>query len=349
MSISVRGSIDQISRFGISGWAQDAADPGRKTTASIRCGSKLLAEVACDGFRGDLLAAGIGAGEHAFSCQFEAPIDAASLEDVKVVVDGRELPRSPAIQAHGASLEELDHILEHRLYERSVSYTRQAAISFLPASQTDFGQHPEFHEVFRRWTQKDPGRGLDIARVWSFMLNIKQVLSRTPGALAEVGVYHGQSSALLSFYAQAFDRGLYICDTFSGFDPAQIDAAEVNEAKEAAFRDVDLASVKQVVGDYTGNRWIVGMFPDSVTDEMREDRYAFVSIDCDIYEPIKECLAFFWPRMMPGGMIFVHDYSSGHWPGATRAVDEFCSQMGVAGVALPDLAGSYVLTRQPGG
>jgi hypothetical protein len=50
--------------------------------------------------------------------------------------------------------------------------------------------------------------------------------------------------------------------------------------------------------------------------------------------------------MVPGGVIFVHDYSSGYWPGATRAVDEFCALNGVAGCLLPDLAGSYVLTRQ---
>jgi hypothetical protein len=79
---------------------------------------------------------------------------------------------------------------------------------------------------------------------------------------------------------------------------------------------------------------------------MRNDTYAFVSIDCDLYEPIAEGLKFFWPRMVLGGMIFVHDYSSGHWPGTTRAVDEFCARNGIAGSLLPDLAGSYVLTRQ---
>ena len=79
---------------------------------------------------------------------------------------------------------------------------------------------------------------------------------------------------------------------------------------------------------------------------MRDDKFAFVSIDCDIYEPILEGLNFFWPRTVPGGMIFIHDYSSGYWPGATRAVDEFCRANRARGMLLPDFAGSYVLVKQ---
>lgn len=91
---------------------------------------------------------------------------------------------------------------------------------------------------------------------------------------------------------------------------------------------------------------MVGMFPASVTPEMRDDIYAFVSIDCDIYTPILEGLKFFWPRLVVDGVIFIHDYSSGYWAGATKAVDYFCQKQGVAGMLLSDLAGSYVLTRQ---
>jgi hypothetical protein len=49
--------------------------------------------------------------------------------------------------------------------------------------------------------------------------------------------------------------------------------------------------------------------------------------------------------MERGGVIFVHDYSSGHWPGATRAVDEFCAHNGLVGVLLPDKSGSIVLCK----
>jgi O-methyltransferase len=164
--------------------------------------------------------------------------------------------------------------------------------------------------------------------------------------MAELGVYQGQGAALLSLYAERFSRRLYLCDTFSGFPEPQFELEEdMSDGKKAAFKDISLESAQAVVGDYSGVRWLVGMFPDSITQEMRDDRFSFVSIDCDIYEPIRQGLKFFWPRMQPGGIIFIHDYSSGYWPGATKAVDEFCAEEGVAGCVLPDLCGTYILAR----
>jgi hydrogenase maturation factor len=242
-------------------------------------------------------------------------------------------------------LKALEAIWRDRRYERELSYTSKLGLMLQPDSFAEFQAHPDFAEAFRLWTQRDPFRGLDFARVWGLVLNVKHVLSKHAGSLAELGVYQGQSSALLSFYAKKFGRKIYLADTFQGFAEQQFEEA-MGDGKKAAFKDISLEAARAVVGDYAGIRWVVGMFPDSVTEEMLEDTYAFVSIDCDIYEPIAEGLKFFWPRMVPGGIIFVHDYSSGFWPGATRAVDEFCARNGVAGSLLPDLAGSYVLIRQ---
>jgi hypothetical protein len=239
----------------------------------------------------------------------------------------------------------LEKIWNDRLYMREGSFTNDVGLMFQPTSFSEFRMHPDFEEAFRLWTQHDAFRGLDLVRVWSMVLNAKNVLAKCEGSVAELGVYQGQSSALLSFYARKFGRKMYLADTFQGFMESQYEEG-MGEGKQAAFKDVSLESAKAVVGEYEGNRWIVGMFPDSVTKEMQEDKYAFVSIDCDIYEPILRGLEFFWPRMVPGGVILIHDYSSGHWPGATRAVDEFCVQSGVRGLLLPDFAGSYVLVRQ---
>lgn len=222
----------------------------------------------------------------------------------------------------------LEEIWTSHLYQNEPSWTNKLALILQPASFSDFESHPDF------------------ARIWAMVLNLKNVLSKSPGSVAELGVYQGQSSALLGFYAEKFGRRMYLADTFQGFSEDQFENEEDrHEGKRNAFKDVTLESAKRIVGDYAGNRWIVGTFPESITDEMRDDSFAFVSIDCDIYEPIAEGLKFFWPRMVAGGVIFVHDYSSGYWPGAKRAVDEFCAACGVAGCLLPDLAGSYVLTR----
>jgi O-methyltransferase len=247
-----------------------------------------------------------------------------------------------ATDARGAV--SLDEIWSSRSYLHEPQNTKNIALCLQPTSFSEFGKHREFAEVSALFKQGDEFRGLDFVRIWSMILNIKHALAKCPGAVAELGVYRGQSSALLSYYAQAFMRKMYLADTFSGFAEEQFEE-DMGPGKQAAFKDITVENAQRIVGNYEGNRWIVGMFPASVTEEMRADTYAFVSIDCDIYEPIIRGLEFFWPRMNPGGIILVHDYGSGHWPGATRAVDEFCAEKKVSGCLMADFAGSFVLAR----
>ncbi len=241
-------------------------------------------------------------------------------------------------------MKELDDIFHEKRYELGPSYTRNVALSLQPQSFSDFLQHPEFDEVFRLWTQGWNWYGLDKARVWALAINLKRVLSRTSGSLAEVGVYKGNSASLLSHYAREYARRIYLCDTFDGFDPSQFED-DFSEGKIAAFKDAGLHIAQSRVAPHDGVRWVKGMFPDSVTEEMRQDSFAFVHLDCDIYAPTLSGLDFFWPRLERGGLVFIHDYASGYWPGAAKAVDEFCDANGVEGFVLPDACGTFVLTK----
>jgi hypothetical protein len=50
-----------------------------------------------------------------------------------------------------------------------------------------------------------------------------------------------------------------------------------------------------------------GYFPDTACDVDAE--FIFVNLDCNIYEPTIKGLEYFWPKMIPGGIILVHDYN----------------------------------------
>jgi hypothetical protein len=238
----------------------------------------------------------------------------------------------------------LEKILEDRLYAKEASYTDRISLCFQPDSFADFQMHSEFGEVFSKFSCDDCFRGMDVGRLWSVILNIKHVLSRVDGAVAELGVYKGHMSAVLSHYADVFNRRMYMIDTFQGFSPDQLEE-NLDDRKATAFQDTNVEHAKKIVGAYSGNHWLIGAFPGIVTPDLAGDRFAFVSLDCDLYEPIKAGLEFFYPRLSAGGMIFVHDYSSGHWPGAKRAVDEFAEDNMLQGVLLPDKSGSYVIPK----
>ena len=75
-----------------------------------------------------------------------------------------------------------------------------------------------------------------------------------------------------------------------------------------------------------------GLFPASAKEI--DEKFAFVSLDMDLFNPIFEGLEFFWPKMSPGGVIFVHDYDC--WDGVTKAVMKFSSENNVGYICLND-------------
>ena len=87
----------------------------------------------------------------------------------------------------------------------------------------------------------------------------------------------------------------------------------------------------------------VGYFPESIPENFDEQRFAFVHLDADLYQPILEGLKFFYPRMSSKGMIVVHDYNA--WPGARKAVDEFFSDKSELPIPMPDKSGSALIVK----
>lgn len=48
-----------------------------------------------------------------------------------------------------------------------------------------------------------------------------------------------------------------------------------------------------------------------------------VSLDCDLHQPMKAALQYFYLRMSLGGILLLHDYSSKQWLDAKKAIDDF--------------------------
>jgi hypothetical protein len=63
---SVTGSVDELTEDNIYGWAWDPDQPNTPIQIDIYDGDTLLATVPADGFRQDLLDAGMGNGNHVF-------------------------------------------------------------------------------------------------------------------------------------------------------------------------------------------------------------------------------------------------------------------------------------------
>lgn len=185
---------------------------------------------------------------------------------------------------------------------------------------------------------------LDQTRLFFMIENLENIIPFIRGDIAELGVYQGATAEIFLDYCKRYDRKLFLFDTFNGFsikDIKDIDA----EQDVSLFVDTDEYTVSRRLGNEENIRIKKGYFPKSVDDEVKNNKYAFVHIDCDLYQPIYAGLSFFWPRMSTGGMMVIHDYSSGFWEGATKAVNQFCEENNISKVMIPDWSGSVVLMK----
>lgn len=216
---------------------------------------------------------------------------------------------------------------------------------YLPDSFYVFNKYPESRGLYHRWIRnsKVNNKG-DLNRFYSLILNLQQLLDEgVEGDFAELGVYQGTTASIIAHYAKKGSRNLFLFDTFEGFD--RRDLVDIDAPETSDFSDTSHAAVSKFVGHEDVCKYCVGYFPESVTDEVRNRSFAFVHLDCDLYKPMNDALRFFWPRLSSGGLLFLHDYSSGHWEGAKKAVDEFCRETGNFVVLLPDKSGTAVIRK----
>jgi hypothetical protein len=136
------------------------------------------------------------------------------------------------------------------------------------------------------------------------------------GAIAEVGTFQGASAKLIAETDST--RPIHLFDTFQGLPlPGQQDPSFT-----AGQFACSLEQVKESLSQYQNLRLYKGLFPDSA-GPVENTRFSFVHLDVDLYQSMADSLQFFYSRMIPGGVILCHDFSS--IDAITFAVEEFFS------------------------
>ena len=218
------------------------------------------------------------------------------------------------------------------------------SLDFRPDSHHDLNRLADYESLLRGWLAGNQYNNCgDLSRFYTICLNVGQILKdRIPGDFVELGVYKGNSAALLAAFARRENRHLFLFDTFGGFD--ERDLQGVDGHRDVLFADTSLPGVQNLVG--TENvTYVQGFFPDSTTAIRMPETIAVVHIDCDLYQPMKAGLELFYPRLSPGGIMLLHDYSSGHWPGVQQAIDEFFKDTVESVILVPDKSGTAIVRK----
>ena len=153
------------------------------------------------------------------------------------------------------------------------------------------------------------------------LLKLARMQSELEGDMAEIGVYEGASAHIIC-HAKG-QRHFFGFDTFEGLP----EDGEAHEYRHIAFYRkgmfvADFERARSVLHPFANVTLVKGVFPASALslDALRGRMFSFVHIDADLYTSTKDGLAFFWERMVPGGMIIVHDSNA---QGIVRALRGF--------------------------
>lgn len=163
------------------------------------------------------------------------------------------------------------------------------------------------------------------------------------GSVAELGVFKGEFSKKINRLFP--NKMLYMFDTFEGF--AENDIKNDNTlnwgSKLEHFKETTVDEVLKIMPNKEKCIVKKGYFPN--TFDLKNEIFSFVSIDVDLYDPIKAGLEIFYPRLSVGGYIMIHDYNNILYQGTRKAVQEYCDKNNISIVPIPDMAGSVIITK----
>ena len=207
-------------------------------------------------------------------------------------------------------------------------------------TELDWNRQPTF------WTFIDTydDRALNADRKWA-LGQLFRMCVNLPGDTAECGVFNASSSILIceAIARHGYQKTHHLFDSFEGISaPGEKDGEYWAEGNLTCAEEVALKNLepwKDCVQSWKG--WIPDRF-----DEVADREFCFVHIDVDLFDPTKDSLEFFYPRMVEGGIIVCDDYGFETCPGATEAFDRYLADKPEAMLPLPSGGGFFIKGRE---
>ena len=146
----------------------------------------------------------------------------------------------------------------------------------------------------------------------------------------ECGCWKGHSAYIISTLINDSGKKInfHIFDSFEGLSEAtkNDESFYLKSSKEKRRINQHFSSseilLRNVLKDFNFVKIYKGWIPSRFS-EIKNEKFSFVHIDVDLYEPTFESLKYFYPRLEKGGIIVCDDYNFTDFPGAKKAWDEY--------------------------
>ena len=161
--------------------------------------------------------------------------------------------------------------------------------------------------------------------------------SLLPGDFVECGVNTGICSLAVCDYVDfnSLDKSFFLFDTFRGIPEAQMSARERPDRliSNTKYPDVFERATRNFA-PFPRAKLVRGLVPDTLSS-VTIDKVAYLSLDMNIAYPERKAIEYFWPKLVPGGVVVLDDYGWAGYDDQKKTMDEFARQVGVEIWTLP--------------
>ncbi len=196
----------------------------------------------------------------------------------------------------------------------------------------------EFRQKFKELSPISP---YSLERKWTLREFAKYV-SPLPGSMAECGCYQGASAYFMA--KENPGVALHLFDSFEGLsDPQQVDVPI--RADNRGWKRGDMSASEEIarknLQEFSNIIFHKGWIPEKF-HLVQNEQFKLVHIDVDLYQPTKDSLHFFYPKMIDNGIIVLDDYGSTICPGAFKASSEFSKENNLKIIHLSTMQGIII-------
>ena len=200
------------------------------------------------------------------------------------------------------------------IYERSDYFTQSSDYTYASILREDY---PDLSYAFDH--VKSVSNVIRMSSLVNCLHQTKHLLGQGY-SVVECGAGPQQSTRYITKYLNSLDfEGIYqVYDTFDGHG----DQSEFVSDTDFSF---DYQSFLDTYSHLPYMQIFKGYVPDSFVS--LPEHICFVNLDMNIFTPTFAALERLWPRLVHKGVVHIDDYNIKAWPGVTKAVKQFISNL----------------------
>ena len=150
------------------------------------------------------------------------------------------------------------------------------------------------------------------------------------GDIFEAGVLRGFSALFLrrlfELRTHKYDSNFFLIDSFEGLSDInkedKVENKNTFQHRKGHFI-IEFDKVESLFKKYSNVFLIKGWIPEIFTVLDNNNKYKFVHLDVDLYQPTYDSLSYIFSKLVKGGVIITDDYKSKAFPGNKKAFNKF--------------------------